>query len=690
MIAHRLSPLLTPRSIAVIGASPKADSTGNSVLRGLADCGFTGAVYPVNPRHAEIEGQRCYSSLRQVGSPVDLAVLAVANDRLEATLHEVVEAGAGAAAIFASCVMAGDGDPPLADRLTQIARAAGLPVIGGNSMGFCNYEAGVRVNSYPFIERLPGPVTVLSHSGSVLAALANHNHRLGLNLAVSVGRELAVTTASYMDYALSLPSTRAIGLFLETVRDPADFVAALAQARAQDVPVVALKVGRSAQAARMAVSHSGAIAGDDLAYGALFDRWGVLRVDTLDELVATLLVMAQPRRAVAGGIAAIHDSGGERELVVDIAAGMRVPFARINAATTTRLAERLDYGLDPVNPLDAFGTGHDHGGMMRDCFVALLEDPDSALGMFFLDVQQDSRYSDVCVRACLDAAATTTKPVLLATNYSAVNHHAQAERITRAGVPVLDGTMPALRAASHALAYRDFRSPGPPAPIAPPAVVERWREVLGAGQVLGELESLRLLADYGIPVLPTRIAASASEAVAAAADIGFPVVLKSAMPGLAHKTEVRGVHLSLKRAEDVSAAYADLARRLGPWVLVVPHIGGGVELVLGVKVDRQFGPLVLIGAGGVLVELLRDIRAALAPIDADDARRLIESLELRPLLDGHRGARPADVGGLVDAVVRLSVLAADFADGLAELDINPFLVTPDRCVALDALVVPRR
>ncbi|MGH6717996.1 MAG: CoA-binding protein, partial [Alphaproteobacteria bacterium] len=434
-IAHRLAPLLTPGSVALVGASPRPGNTGATIMATLRGLGFVGPLYPINPRYDEVAGVRCYPTLGDLPEPPDLAVLAVADDRLEEMLAAAIAAGARAASIFGSCVIPEQRTPRLAERLGAMARTAGLPINGGNCMGYCNYEARISVNSFPFNHRPPGTMTFLSQSGSAFGAIANHNPRAGLNLAVSSGRELSTTIADYLDYALDLPSTRVIGLFIEAVRDPAGFALALRKAEARDVPVVTLKTGRTEQAARMAISHSGALVGDDMAFDAVCRRHGVLRVATLDELMATMLLMNGPRRVGAGALASIHESGGERQMVVDLAADLGVPFARIGAATVARLAERLDFGLAPENPCDAFGTGRDFDGVLRDCFAALLADPATALGLFFLDAQQGNAYSEACAKACLDAARTTDKPVALATNYGAVNHHELAARLTRQGVP---------------------------------------------------------------------------------------------------------------------------------------------------------------------------------------------------------------------------------------------------------------
>ncbi|HEV3175995.1 MAG TPA: CoA-binding protein, partial [Stellaceae bacterium] len=360
MSEHPLSPLLAPGSIAFVGASPRPDTPGNDMLKMIERSGFTGAIYPINPNYHEIEGRRCYAGFGEVPEPVDLAVLGVANARLEAALADAIRHRARAAVIFASCYLENDASPPLTERIAAMARAASMPICGGNGMGFYNDADGVWAAGFANLrERHPGGIAFISHAGSVFGAFAHNDPRFRFNLVVSAGQELVTTAAEYLDYALEQDTTRVVGLFLETVRAPAPFAAALAKAAERDIPVVVLKTGRTEASAALALSHSGAIAGNDAAYQALFDRHGVTRVDTLDELAATLLLFAQGRPAAPGGLAAIQDSGGERELVIDLAAAHDVPFAKIGSPTVARLKERLEFGLEPVNPLDAWGTGRD-------------------------------------------------------------------------------------------------------------------------------------------------------------------------------------------------------------------------------------------------------------------------------------------------------------------------------------------
>ncbi|HYC12774.1 MAG TPA: acetate--CoA ligase family protein [Stellaceae bacterium] len=690
----RLVPLLAPRSIAFVGASARKDTPGNDMMRMIRRGGFKGGVHVVNPNAREIEGYSCVPRLVDLPSPPDLAVLAVRNERLEETLSAAIAAGAKAAVIFATGLLAEDGAPPLATRLARMAADAGIPLCGPNCMGFYNDLDGVWICGFPSPRQpAPGSIALVAHSGSVFGALAHNDPRLRFALAVSPGGEATATVADYIAYAVSRPQVKAIGLFLETARDPQGFAAALALTAERGVPVVALKVGRTQAAAAAALTHSGAFAGNDLAYTALFDRYGVIRVETPDELAATLLLLSSGRRVGMGGLVAIGDSGGEREMLIDLADRAGVPFAAISDTTRRRIAARLEPGLEAANPLDAWGTGAAFVPHFAACLGDLLADPAAGIGLFNVDLRDGSYLYRGFADAALAATRASDKPIAVATSYTQVRHDALALELTLAGVPVLDGTLNALSAVRGAFAYRDFLAQPADAPPEPPQELAKSREAarLGLAANAGALDepaSLALLEAFGVPVVSHAIATSPEEVHLAGAKLGYPVACKTAEPGILHKTEVGGVRLGIAEQTALLEAYDDIARRLGPRVLIAKMVGPGVELALGMVRDPQFGPIVTVGAGGALVELLSDRRAALAPFGPAMARRLVDGLKARRLLAGYRGAPPADLDRLCEAIARFSVLAADLADLVTEADVNPLLVGRD-ILALDALVIAK-
>jgi acetate---CoA ligase (ADP-forming) len=689
--------MLEARSVAVVGASVKQGSLGHQMVVELLRGGYEGAIYPVNPGYDSILGLACYPSIADVPEPVDTAILGVSNARIEAALVEVVSAGARSAVTFSSLheeTPLGGGAPPLSERFAAIARDAGIPVCGGNGMGFLNLESKLRATGFATPDRVRlGPVAFISHSGSAFAALAFNDRGIGFNLLVSSGQEIVTTMSDYMEYALGLPSTRVLALLLETVRDPARFRAVLSLAAERGVPVIALKVGRTEGSKEMVMVHSGALAGEHGAYEALFDAHGVLGVETLDEMVDTMELLSCPRRAGGGGVASVHDSGGERAMFADLAADLGVPFAAIVPKTRARIQETLDPGLVAENPLDAWGTGIDADRIFRESFMALHDDPETAVLAFAVDLtRQGEPHDEGYLRVAADVFAATTKPFCVLSNLASAVAGDEATLLRDAGIPVLEGTASGLRALRHLLADRDHRLRPPPTPQEPvsDAVRERWRHRLSAPGEPSELEALAMLADYGLPTIPVRAAVSVGDALSAAGALGYPVALKTAVPGVHHKSDVGGVRLGIGDAAELEEAYRDVAERLGPEVVVTPMAHEGVEVALGVVRDHQFGPLVVVAAGGALVELLRDRRLAFPPLDERGAEELIGRLRMRPLLDGVRGRHAADTACLARAISRLSILAADLGEHLDGLDANPVIVSPRGCVAVDAVVVPRR
>ena len=691
MPEHPLRPLVEPKSVAVVGASARAQTLGHVAVRQALIGGLDGPVYPVNPRYDTILDTRCYPSLEALPAPAELAVLALGNERIEAALVDAIDWGAKAAVIFASAYLEGDRAPLLADRLRGIARDAGIPVCGANCVGFAQLEAGARATWFDYGRLEPGSIAFITHSGTAYFSLAGIDPRLRYNLIVSPGQELVTNAADYLDYALGLESTRVVGLLLETVRDPERFIAGLEHARERRIPVVALKVGCTELSARLARSHSGALAGNDAAYEAVFEHFGVCRVRNLDEMSATLTLLATHPQLGPGDLASVHDSGGLRGMIIDLAHHAGVPLAEINRVTTEKLARTLAYGLPAVNPVDAWGGFDGYQDVFRTCLEALAEDPSTAITMLFTDSAADDEDSKVYTSLPLEVAASTGRPTALAMNVSRQRMPDYAAELSRRGVPVLDGAENAILAVKHAFACRDHHARGPIAPPPPPpvAVLARWRARLEQAESLDQMEANALLGDFGVHCATTLVADELETAGRAAREIGFPVALKTAAAGVQHRSDVDGVRLGLADRTALEQAYRDLSARLGSRVLVAAMAAPGVELALGIVHDEQFGPLVVVGAGGVLVEVLEDRRILMPPIDEAAAARALEALRIAPLLDGVRGGASVDRAALYRSVARFGVLASELGDVLSEVDVNPLIANARGCTAVDALIIPR-
>jgi acyl-CoA synthetase (NDP forming) len=511
---------------------------------------------------------------------------------------------------------------------------------------------------------------------------------LGYTVAISSGQELVTTTADYMEHVLDHTGTRIVALVLETIRDGPRFVAALRRAAALDVPVVVLPVGGTPLGSSMVTAHSGALAGNRGGWEALSEGTGVLLVRDLGELTDTLELLSLAPRARAGGrgIATVHDSGAERALVADVAHDLGVPFAPLGDGTTQRLTALLDDGLEATNPLDLWGTGADTRDLFGASLAALGADQAVSAVALAIDLVEEYDGDTSYIDAALDVDLEI--PLMVLSNLASAIDQGAAARLRAAGIPVLEGTVSGLVALRHLLTLTDRGDQPDPEPV-DSVRRDRWTARLGEDRTHSLVESIGLLADYGIPMIGTRTVTDADAAVVAADELGYPVVLKTAAPTVAHKSDVGGVVLDVRDADAVRTAYQTLAARLGPQVSVSATAPPGVELSLGMVRDPQLGPLVVIAAGGVLTELVADRVVALPPMSRDRARNLLGRLRIRRLLDGWRGSAAADVEAVVDAIVGMGRLAAELGDRLDAVDVNPLVVTDAGAIAVDVLVVRR-
>jgi acyl-CoA synthetase (NDP forming) len=665
---------------------------GEWVLKNLERGGYRGNIYPVNPAYDTLHGHRCFAAVADLPETPDLVIFAVGDQHLEAVLDEAIAAGVPAAVIQSPLIIDNDSVPVLRDRVQQKIADAGMLVCGANGMGYYNVRDHVWSCGFDSTaHEAPGNVALISHSGSGMSGIIDCDARLRINVAVSTGNELGVTMDEYLDFVIDLPETRVVGLFVETARNPDGFRAALAKAAQRRIPVVALKVGRTEKSAALTVSHSGAMAGDDATYEALFDRYGVQRARDQDEFATMLIMFAELHPVGAGDLVALHDSGGERQLLVDLAHEAGVRLTELSDATVSALEKLLDPELPAVNPLDAWSRGGpDAGRVMTSSLAAMMQDAGAALGVVIHDRAPDGKIYASYLNYMQRARSESGKPVALVSARQGTGHDEAVVTSTHAGFPVLDGVSQFLSGARALFAYRDFLLREPVEPLSPKGtVVAKWQGRLRSGDTLAEIDTLLMLEDFGISTSKPQAASNEAEVLDAAGRVGFPVTLKTAKEGLLHKTEKGGVILGIRDVDQLRQMYQFLKNRLGDDVIVAPMVATGVDMFLGLKRDRQFGPIVILGFGGVLAETVNDVQFALPPFDAAHARRCIDRMQLRPLLDGIRGNQAVDIAGFCETASRFSVLAHALGDVLSELDVNPVIVNESGAIAVDGLAVGR-
>jgi acyl-CoA synthetase (NDP forming) len=668
--------MLGAQSVAVVGASAKPGSFGERMI--VEAQRSSARMHLVNPRYDRIGELPCAPSLSDLDEAVDLVLLGVPDDVLIDQLKAAAATGARSAVLFGSA-------HGLRDEVVSVASTAGMAVCGAGCMGFVNNALGVRALGYLEPDPLPaGGVTLVTHSGSAFSTLLRARRGFGYRLAVSSGQELVTDTADYVEYALADPGTRLMALMMETPRGVPRLRQVLLRAAESGVPVVILPVGGSPTGRAMVAAHSGALAGEDGAWDAFCASVGAIRVRDLAEFTDTIeLFSAGPHTTHGYGIATVHDSGAERALTADLAHELDVTFAPLSDRTVRDINALLDDGLSATNPLDVWGTGADTRSLFRACLRVMSEEPSVAVTALAVDLvtefDDDTAYED----AVLDVAACTTAPLAVLTSVPSAIDRAAADRLRSKGIPVLEGTRSGLSALDHLARWplELDRSE----PVLDAARRDRWRAAL-ATDWAPEL-AFGLLADYGIPVAAPRVAQTVDEAIAAAADVGYPVALKTF--GAEHKSDVGGVVLGIANDDALRSEYAALASRLGSAVTLQPMAREGVEVSIGLIRDESFGPLLVVAAGGTLVELLADRVLALPPVSHARALKLLDGLRIRPLLAGWRGAPQADVAALGDVIVAFSALATELGDVLDAVEANPVIASTAGVMAVDALVYPR-
>ncbi|MEQ9643490.1 MAG: acetate--CoA ligase family protein [Alphaproteobacteria bacterium] len=685
-----LRPLFRPRSVAVIGASASPEKIGGRPLAYLLNGAFDGPVWPVNPTYAEVQGQKAYASVADLPETPDMVVVSVPAPMVVETVEQCADRGVGSAIIFSSgFAEIGEEGAKAQARLGEIARNRGIRIVGPNCLGVCHFERGMMASFAPIFAEpylAGGRIGIVSQSGAFGAWAYDlaRERNLAPSFWATTGNEVDVDFGDCLAFLAEDPETKVILAYMEGCRNGPKLIRALEMARARRKPLVIVKVGRTDVGALAAASHTAALAGGDAVYDAVFAQGGAYRADDLDEFfdVAYACAISPLASAANDRIALVTVSGGVGVLMADASVKNGLDVAPLPDAAQAQIKQRVPFA-GTRNPLDVTGQIVNDRALLGYAIDLVLSAGDyGGLSAFQGTIARSPAYAEPNLEMWRAVRARHPYAALSVCGKTLPQIREGLEQI---GVMAYEEPGRAIR--GHA-ALGHFRRAFDQAPrqVAAPAPVE-----LPTGPWT-EAAALNVLSKAGVPAVPHRVVASAEEAAAAFADLGGPVVVKLLSSTVTHKSDVGGVRLNLATPQAAADAVRDVLAIPGAeGALMAKMAGQGVEIILGIQNDPVFGPLVMVGLGGVFVEVMGDVSLRVCPVDEADARQMIGDLKGAALLKGVRGRPPADIDALAGAIAALSRFAVATADRVGSVDINPFLVLPEGegAVALDAVLVER-
>ncbi len=685
-----LDALFRPRSIAVVGASSDPSKLGSLPIKFMLGAGYGGEIYPVNRRADTIQGLKVFSSVRSIGKKIDAAIIAVPKELSLAAVADCAEAGVGAAIMFTSGFAEVDAAGASTQRdIAALAKRANMRVLGPNCLGVVNFAEGMVASFHPafaLTEKRGGRIGLASQSGAFggLSYSLARERGLSFSFCVTTGNESDIDIAECVSFLAADASTEVILLYLEGCRNGPALIEALKSARRNGKRVVAIKVGRTTAGAAAAASHTATLAGSDAVFDALFRQCGVYRAHSIEEFLDIGQASATGRAPGNASLGLVTVSGGVGVLMADAATDLGLEVTPLPEATQARVREILPYA-GPRNPIDVTGqVVADPKLFERGLELALAEGGFGSLVAFTGALPRNPEHAPMLKQVYASLRERHPQVSLISAGLSTPQFR---DELAALAIPSFEDPSRAVRAAA---ALRFFAQRSGETTQVPTRVLAALPE-----GPMGEGEALRALGAAGIPVVESHLAADARSAVATARKIGFPVVLKIASPDILHKSDIGGVLLGLASEAEVEKGFDELigrARRAHPdasiqGCLVAPRVEGGAEIVLGTNLDPVFGPVVMVGLGGIFVEVLHDISLRLAPVGIEEAHAMLRELKGFALLEGARGRPPSDIGALARAIVDLSSFALAHAHDIVSCDINPFLVLSKGAVALDAAIV---
>jgi acetyltransferase len=695
---ERLEYIFSPRSIAVIGASRSRRKVGWEVLHNILTYGYQGRVYPVNLSADSIHSIKAYPSVLDIPDEVDMAIILIPASKVLQVVEECGQKGVkGLVVITAGFSEIGPSGAELENELTSLVRRYGMVMVGPNCMGVINTHPDVQMDAtFAPIPPLRGNIAFMTQSGALGVAILEHSRNVGVGLSkfVSLGNAADVNGNELIEYWEKDPETHIILLYIESFGDPRSFVK-IARRVTKSKPIIALKSGRTEAGARATVSHTGAMAGPDVGTQALFEQCGVLRVGSIQELFDLAMAFSLQPLPRGRRAAVITNGGGPGIMATDALASVGMELAEFSPETTAYLRKNLPEEASANNPVDLISDADAARYKMAMEAVLRDENVDALLVITVPPVIEDEVAIARAIRECAQKYDKTVMSCFLARTKESP---AFMELVTH-GIPSYLFPENAARALAAMCTYREYleREEGEfrVFDVDRKKAEDIIRGARSEGRTrLLEMEALDLLKAYGFRIVRTRLVKDEEEAVRAAEEIGYPVVLKAVHPEIVHKTDYGAVVLDIRNRDELLGHLKDLGKRLSSkgiedcGFMVQEYARGGKETIMGMKLDQKFGPMILFGLGGIYVEVLKDVVFRLTPMTDMDALRMIRSVRSYPILEGVRGEPPSDVEALVEYLQRLSQLVEDFHD-IAEVDINPFLAFEKGkgCKVVDARIL---
>ncbi len=685
-----LGALLDPESIAIVGASNNEKSIGGRPIKFLKDYGYQGKIYPINPRYDIVQGITCYRGIKELPGAVDLLIVAVRADLVLGALQEAQDKGIKSALVFSSGFgeIGGDGQE-MQKQLVQLAADNNMPVCGPNCQGYINHWGNITASFTGALVRgnfKKGPAALIAQSGAVggmLYAIAQETG-IGMSYMIVGGNEAVVSTGDYLHYVLNDEKTRVVATYMEGLKDVSRLKECARLSMEKEKPIVAMKVGRSAAGSKAAASHTGSIAGEDKLVDAFFRQMGIIRVDNADEMFHCLKIFSNPKRMQGDRVGILSISGGAGVIMADACEKYGLQLAKLQDDTEEKLRSLLPPFGSPRNPVDITAQVLTEVDKFYDSARCVVDDPGTDAAVIFIGLLEHLK--DQLIPAIKKLEESTSKPIIII--WMAGNDEIRKE-FQATTIPFFEEPTQAIYALGQLNKFRRYTAAYKKAAARETPDTGKSAETAAMldqlnieGKILDEINSKKLLHAYNIPVTSDILAKNQAEAAAAAKQIGFPIVMKIVSPDIAHKSDVGGVILGINSEREVIQAFQQIMQNVKEQkpeahidgIMISEMLPPGIEMLVGLKHDDTFGPVIVVGMGGIYVEILKDASTRILPINRQDAYEMLEELKSYALLKGARGQKERHIEALVDVLLNVSKMGMALQDRIAELDINPLLV----------------